>query len=833
MKRGLKSFMMVLSMIWLMLSAGVMAFADYPTIGNTNAVGSGGIRTEAMVATANGFCRVVCKNGVIYAEDYDKACQLIRKKPIAMELPVYGGFFAGKNAYFIAEGQYNTEEDDNKEVIRVIKYDFNWNRLGAASISSGESYFAKVRYPFDAGCCEMEETGGMLYLVTGHEGYVDEEVGQGHQGFLGIRINESTMKGEIVDYDLWHSFAQYIKAKDEDHIFVAELSEGSRCAELSMGDKDSLRRNVINILPYGGTRTSAWAIPTFATVDGIELSANNVITVGTSIDQSRYDAIYNGEAARAYNLYITVTPIQNFTETATKVIWLTNYTQTKDFTGVRITKINDNRFVIYWEEEYNSSDDELPDPEDQLSDHTLHCQYIDGEGNKIGKEYIRRTAISGSNAVSSGDKVIYTASSNNRVGFYNIDDNENDFKQKSYNVIGNNLTWNIKNGVLTVSGTGPMYPIDPEVTNSGGDYIATYNSASAWRRYSDKIQEIVVEKGVTTISDHAFYNLANVRKVTIADTVKEIGDDAFGRIRALTECIVPASVTKMGKDIFKTGYYWVPDGTPVINVHLCAEKGSYAENYAKENDIPLHYEEEIKEVKATCTKEGSKGGVKCPVCQAIIKQPTTTPKTDDHTYSSWKTTKQATVLATGKKSRTCSVCEKVDTKNIAKLSPKLSLNVGSTVTMKKGKSATVITSGMAKGDAVKKWTSSNKSVVAVSSKGKLTAKKLGTAKITVTLASGYKKSFKVTVKNSEVATQKVYLAEKEQKFILTKGTKYVLTPVITPATSTQKVTYSTSNKLVVSVNSKGELSAKKKGKAVITVKSGKKSSKLTVYVVTK
>ena len=43
---------------------------------------------------------------------------------------------------------------------------------------------------FDYGCVEMTETNGTLYIVTGHEGYVDESVGQGHQGFLMIAVDQ-------------------------------------------------------------------------------------------------------------------------------------------------------------------------------------------------------------------------------------------------------------------------------------------------------------------------------------------------------------------------------------------------------------------------------------------------------------------------------------------------------------------------------------------------------------------------------------------------------------------------------------------------------------------
>ena len=38
-------------------------------------------------------------------------------------MELWGGFYAGSDAYYLVEGQKNTAESDTAEVIRVIKYD--------------------------------------------------------------------------------------------------------------------------------------------------------------------------------------------------------------------------------------------------------------------------------------------------------------------------------------------------------------------------------------------------------------------------------------------------------------------------------------------------------------------------------------------------------------------------------------------------------------------------------------------------------------------------------------------------------------------------------------
>lgn len=86
------------------------------------------------------------------------------------------------------------------------------------------------------------------------------------------------------------------------------------------------------------------------------VSSNHVLCLGTSIDQSKYDS---ASEDTAHNLYLTVTPMSNFSEDATTVKWLTSYSGGgKCFLGTKITRINDNRFMVSWEEvQWNNFED--------------------------------------------------------------------------------------------------------------------------------------------------------------------------------------------------------------------------------------------------------------------------------------------------------------------------------------------------------------------------------------------------------------------------------------------------------------------------------------------
>lgn len=213
-----------------------------------------------LVTTDSGYMRVYDSGEKVGIEYYDKDFNIVSKKTIDMELGIWGGFFAGSDGYYLVEGQNNIVEEDSAEVIRVIKYDTEWKRKGAASITGNMSLFGgEVRYPFDAGCVEMTEYNGILYIVTGHEGYVDPAFNQGHQGFLMVAVDETTMEGEIVDCDLWHSFAQYIDG-DANNLYVLEQSEGSRYTKLSKYNSTDFNKTSIDVLQYGGARDSAWAM---------------------------------------------------------------------------------------------------------------------------------------------------------------------------------------------------------------------------------------------------------------------------------------------------------------------------------------------------------------------------------------------------------------------------------------------------------------------------------------------------------------------------------------------------------------------------------------------
>ena len=210
--------------------------------------------------------------------------------------------------------------------------------------------------------------------------------------------------------------------------------------------------------------------------------------------------------------------------------------------------------------------------------------------------------------------------------------------------------------------------------------------------------------------------------------------------------------------------------------------------------------------------------------------PTAVVQVEAHSHNFvWNTIAKATVFAPEKQQGTCAVCGKTTTRDYGtKLAATIKLNAKS-IKLQKKQTTKKIKVTMANGDSIKSWKSSNKKIVTVNKKGVIKAgKKNGTAKITVTLASGKKATLKVKVQSPRVNTTKI--KGLKSKVSLKKGEKLTLKPAISPLTSQDKVTYTSSNKKVATVSKKGVITAKKKGTVKITVKSGKKSYTVKVKV---
>ena len=286
--------------------------------------------------------------------------------------------------------------------------------------------------------------------------------------------------------------------------------------------------------------------------------------------------------------------------------------------------------------------------------------------------------------------------------------------------------------------------------------------------------------------------------------------------------------------IYKKSGVTLDDAGEYISVYYSSSSQSriYVCRATKTLEVEhTHTWDEGKITKAsTCTKKGTKTFT-CTVCGKTRNQEVSVVA---HKFTTWKTTTAATALAPAKQTHKCSTCGKTETRNYGnKLKPSIKVNISSILLKTSQKTTLLRVSGLAKGDSIVSWKSSNTNIAKVygRSNGTCTIQagtRSGKAIITIALRSGLKKNITVTVQKTTVKTTKITGVATSLK--LKRNQKATLKPVLQPLTSGEKITYKSSNTKIAIVNSKGQITARSKGTATITVTSGRKSVRCNVIV---
>ncbi len=93
---------------------------------------------------------------------------------------------------------------------------------------------------------------------------------------------------------------------------------------------------------------------------------------------------------------------------------------------------------------------------------------------------------------------------------------------------GENITWDLdENGTLTLSGNGEM-----------SDYIQKSPFAEM-----ESIKNVIIEDGITSVGNGAFWGCNTIKTISIPDSVTEIGSNAFEDCTSLESVNIPYGVT--------------------------------------------------------------------------------------------------------------------------------------------------------------------------------------------------------------------------------------------------------------------------------------------------
>ncbi len=261
--------------------------------------------------------RVENISGKILVEKYSPDFKLISSQNLNLDFEIWGGFYAGKNFNFIITGKANPSESNNVEVIRVSKYDKNFNFIDAAKISG-----ANTNTPFDAATVRCAESNGTLYIHTGHKMYRTPD-GLNHQANMSISINEASMKVSDINYAVSnistgyvsHSFNQFVLVDSKNS--VVYFDHGDAYPRAGVLIRGSQNVEVLQIAGQHGDNATGAALGGLAETNGNYITAYTYDGVGGNSDD------FWG-VVKQRELFVSFTSKNNFSKAGTKTAKFTH-----------------------------------------------------------------------------------------------------------------------------------------------------------------------------------------------------------------------------------------------------------------------------------------------------------------------------------------------------------------------------------------------------------------------------------------------------------------------------------------------------------------------------
>ena len=368
------------------------------------------------------------------------------------------------------------------------------------------------------------------------------------------------------------------------------------------------------------------------------------------------------------------------------------------------------------------------------------------------------------------------------------------------------------------------------VTNIGRSAFSARNGLTS----------VTIPNSVTSIGYMAFNRCSGLTSITIPNSVTSIEYMAFGHCSGLTSITLPNSVMSIGISAFsgcsgltsitceastppecEGGFLNIDKSLPLYVPANSVEAYKAADVWKDFTNIQAIIIEPASISLASASENLIVGMTK--KLEATITPENATTKTITWTSSN---TEVATVstqgIVTGKgagtsvitattyngKTAKCTITVEQPITTITLNATTASLWVGKT------KALTANISPTTSSNTAVNWSSSNKNVATVSSKGVITAKGKGTCTITCTAADGYgtRSTCEVTVKQ-----QVTEIALSETTVSLWVGDTKTITATASPTTANNtNVTWSSSDKNVATVSSKGVITAKDEGSCSIT-----------------
>lgn len=302
-----------------------------------------------MINSSNDTYTTVDVTDKLTIQTYSKDYQLLSTKTVALELPLFGTFYSSEKYHYIAYGQENKEENNEKEVIRIVKYDKDFNRVDSLSIKGGDIHTV---IPFDASVGRMSEENGKLVFHTSRERYKSSD-GLNHQSQLTLVMDTNTMQvlndtGLFQKNHVSHSFNQFVFFDGSAHVLLDHGDAYPRAIVLNKGSVDNYReQNIVNI------PGSIGANQTGVSIGGFDQSSSNYLVLYNEIDHSKAQS-YSSSIIQGVNPDIRDIKIAAVSKDLSNISLnqIATYTDTeKQMASVpALVKIAEDEFVVLWQE---------------------------------------------------------------------------------------------------------------------------------------------------------------------------------------------------------------------------------------------------------------------------------------------------------------------------------------------------------------------------------------------------------------------------------------------------------------------------------------------------
>ncbi|MCR5337983.1 MAG: hypothetical protein K6E75_05430 [Lachnospiraceae bacterium] len=349
---------------------------------------------------------VVVRGAKLY--DYTLSGKLKIKKKKTVNIgkhDTWGAFYYGEDGnYYVATGFLNDEENPDKIVVKVVKYNSAWKKCGTCNIKGNASnLFVGIWDQFKAGNGRMAMKGDTLVLFMARGMFAGED-GARHQSNIGFAIHTQDMTYNMADMSyVSHSFNQFVRFKGDT---IYQLDHGDaypRALRLTITKQydpyrsyepdDSDRFDYFNM----ETKVDPETFDLFRAIGktgdnytgiyagGMEIGKEHVLVTALSTPQEEKIAGVTGNKKTYKRNVLLITCKKDGSDI--RLQWLTKYNPKKSKTTVgesRIIKISDELFAIMYSV-YSEKDPKG----------VLHYVLVDDTGKVLAKKKYRNMIFTG------------------------------------------------------------------------------------------------------------------------------------------------------------------------------------------------------------------------------------------------------------------------------------------------------------------------------------------------------------------------------------------------------------------------------------------------------